>query len=272
MFYLTVGILSRIISNSFINVFQKKLTATGEMAAVVNFNTYLGLTIMSFWCCQNIHFNPTLFFNIGAMGLFGCLGNYFIIKALSLGDLSTIAPINAYKPIVALIFGMFFLNEIPSIISFLGMSLIIGGTLLLTNHKIILSKAFFYRFVALVLSGTEAIFIKKVIILTDINSAFFFWAFSGLIFSFFLALKHSLKISRQNLLAQILLILMVGLMQYSTNFVFSKMNVAYALALFQLSSILSVILGANLFKETNFIRKLCASLVMVIGASVLILC
>jgi drug/metabolite transporter (DMT)-like permease len=271
MFYLTVGILSRIISNSFINVFQKKLTASGERAAVVNLYTYLGLTILSAWCCQNIHFSQTLLLNIGAMGFLGCLGNYFIIKALSLGDLSTIAPINAYKPIVALILGIFFLNEIPNLISILGIILIIGGTLLLTSQKFIFSKACYYRFVALIFSGTEAIFIKKVIMLTDINTAFFFWSFAGLVFSFFLALKHSPKLSQNNLLTQIYLIIMVGIMQYSTNFVFSKINVAYALALFQLSSILSVILGVNIFNEKNFIRKLCASLVMVIGAIVLIL-
>ena len=53
-----------------------------------------------------------------------------------------------------------------------------------------------------------------------------------------------------------LLITLVAIMQYSTNYVFAKMNVAYALALFQLSTILSVFLGVNIFKEDRLIKKL----------------
>ena len=60
-------------------------------------------------------------------------------------------------------------------------------------------------------------------------------------------------------------------MQYSTNFVFSKMNVSYALALFQLSTILSVFLGVNIFNEEGLKRKLLGSLIMVIGAAFIIL-
>ena len=60
-------------------------------------------------------------------------------------------------------------------------------------------------------------------------------------------------------------------MQYSTNYIFEKMNVAYALALFQLSSIVSVFLGANIFKEEGLQRKLIASIIMLIGACIIIL-
>ena len=64
---------------------------------------------------------------------------------------------------------------------------------------------------------------------------------------------------------------MAAVMQYSTNYVFSKMNVAYALALFQLSTILSVFLGVNIFKEKGLARKVIASLIMITGAVIIIL-
>ncbi len=67
------------------------------------------------------------------------------------------------------------------------------------------------------------------------------------------------------------MILAVALMQYSTNYVFSKMNVSYALALFQLSTILSVFLGVNIFNEGKLLKKLIASIIMLIGAVILIL-
>ena len=60
-------------------------------------------------------------------------------------------------------------------------------------------------------------------------------------------------------------------MQYSTNFVFAKMNVAYALALFQLSTLLSVFLGVSIFKEKNLKKKLIGSLIMITGAILILL-
>ena len=69
----------------------------------------------------------------------------------------------------------------------------------------------------------------------------------------------------------LLIIILMGLMQYSTNFVFARMNVSYALALFQLSAVLSVVLGWKYFKETQVRKKLFGSLIMVIGSVILIL-
>ena len=271
MLGLITGIITRIFSNSYLNVFQKKLTNNGETSSVVNFYTYLGLSILGIIFCPHPVFNIQILKYILSMGLLGALGNYFIIKALSCGELSTLAPINSYKPIVALILGIFLLGEYPGVNELIGIALIIIGTFILVGQKFQPNKAYLYRFLALIFSGTEAIFIKKVIIMTDINSAFLYWALAGLIFAIFLAIKNPLKISRTNIKYQLYLILMVAIMQYSTNYVFSLMNVAYALALFQLSSIVSVFLGVNIFKEEDIIRKLIAAMVMLSGAIVIIL-
>lgn len=271
MLNIVIGVSTRIISNSYLNVFQKLLTNNGEKASIVNFYTYLGLSILSLFLLPQLIFNSEIIINVISMGILGSLGNYYIIKALSCGELSTLAPINSYKPIVALIIGIFLLNEIPNLTSIIAILLIIIGTLFLTNSNFIFSKACLYRVLALIFSGSEAIFIKKVIILSNISSAFFYWAIAGLVFSFTIALNHPLKINKRNIKPQLMLILMVALMQYSTNYVFSKMNVSYALALFQLSTILSVFLGVNIFKEGKLLRKLLASTIMLIGAIILIL-
>ena len=274
MLSLILGIFARIISNSYLNVFQKILTNNAEKPSVINFYTYLGLSIVGFLISSTeIILTNEITINILIMGFLGALGNYFIIKALSCGELSSLAPINSYKPVVALFFGIILLNEIPNLIEIFAILLIILGTLILSNTKFILSKAYFYRILALIFSGTEAIFIKKVILLSSISTAFFFWAIAGLIFStiFVLFSKHKLKISQPNIKFQLGLIALVGIMQYSTNFVFSKMNVAYALSLFQLSTILSVFLGFNIFQEKDLIRKIIASIIMICGAIILIL-
>lgn len=271
MIALLLGIISRIFSNSYLNVFQKILTTNGEHSSVVNFYTYLGLTIFGFVLCPTPSFSTTILTPVMIMGILGALGNYFIIKALSCGELSTLAPINSYKPIVALIIGILLLGEYPGVYELIGIVLIIIGTIVLIGQKFTPSKAYLYRTLALIFSGSEAIFIKKVILLTDISSAFLYWALAGCIFSFIISIKHPLQIKKSNIPYQLYLIVLVGIMQYSTNYVFSKINVAYALSLFQLSTILSVFLGVNIFKEEGVIRKLIAASIMVIGATVIIL-
>ena len=273
MFNLIIGILIRIFSNSYLNVFQKLLTNKGEFSSVINFYTYLGLAIIGIIITPSPTFSPHLLPYILIMGFLGALGNYFIVKALSCGDLSTLAPINSYKPIIALLIGILFLKEIPGIREILGILLVIMGTLLLGTTKFLFNRATCYRFIALILLGTEAVFIKKVILLSDINSAFLYWVTTGLFFALIFAVlsKHPLKIQKQNISLQFALIISVALMQYSTNYVFAKINVAYALALFQLSSIISVFLGVNIFKEQELMRKILASIIMLFGAVVIIL-
>lgn len=273
MFYTILGILIRIFSNSYLNVFQKILTNRGNYSSLINFYTYTGLLLIGLIICPNPVFTWKLLPSILIMGLLGSVGNYLIIKALSCGELSTLAPINSYKPIIALIFGIFLLNEIPGIYEIAGIVLIITGTFVLANTKILYTKATFYRFLALIFSATEAVFIKKVLLLSNITSAFLYWAITGFIFSSVLILisKHSLKMCKADIKFQLALIIMVALMQYSTNYVFTRINVAYALSLFQLSTIVSIFLGANLFKEKGLAKKLTAAVIMLIGAVIIIL-
>lgn len=280
MIYTIIGVLVRIFSNSYLNVFQKLLTNRGKRAEVINFNTYLGLTFLGlFIFSYDFLFTKELLFNVLMMGLLGALGNYCMIKALSIGELSTLAPINSYKPVVALIFGIFYLHELPSIGAILAIILIILGSYFVLGFKRgirVNSRAIYYRVLALIFSGSEAIFIKKVILLCGIANGFFFWAFAGLMFSTLIYLVSNSyieenKFNGKDLKHLLLLIFSVGIMQYSTNYVFARINVSYALALFQLSSILSIFLGVNIFAEKNLREKLLGAIIMFFGACILIL-
>lgn len=267
-----LAIIIRIFSNSYLNVFQKVLSQKGQKSSVINFYTYLGLTLISAYFLCGIDYNNALLINTLIMGFLGTLGNYFIIKALSIGELSVLAPINSYKPIVALVLGMIFLNEYPRLISLFAIVLIIFGTLIITKNSDKTSvKAVFYRVMALVFSGTEAIFIKKVILLTNVSAGFALWCLSGFFFGLIFLIFSKNKPIIKSYKNQLFLIISVGVMQLTTNYVFSKMNVSYALALFQLSTLISVFLGVNIFNEDGFIRKLIGSIVMVSGAVILLL-
>lgn len=273
MLYTLIGVLVRIFSNSYLNVCQKVLTMHGQRASVVNFYTYLGLSLLvtPLIPATFANFSQEIFVNFFVMGALGALGNYFIIKALSIGELSTLAPINSYKPVVAMFAGIFYLHEVPSVSAIFAIGLIIAGTMLLMGKTGFNAKAVFYRVLALIFSASEAVIIKKIIVLTDVTSAFVLWTLAGLVCSAFFVVRAEGNMKISSWKYQILLILSVGVMQYSTNFVFSRMNVSYSLALFQLSTLLSVVLGVNMFHERELRRKLAASGVMALGAAVLIL-
>ena len=274
MLNVIVGVAARIVSNSWLNIFQKKLTLIGVRPSVVNFHTYLGLSLPSIILIPNCYvgFSSELAFNTLVMGLLGALGNYYIVKSLSYGEVSSIAPINSYKPVVALLLGFFYLKEIPSVSALLGIILIIAGTYFIYSSKNnVNAKAILYRVLALIFSGTEAIFIKKVILLSNITFAFVLWSIAGLAAASLFIIKYRHFLKPVSIKYQLCLILSVAIMQYTTNYVFSKINVSYALALFQLSTLLSVYLGVNIFHEKGLRRKILASVVMIIGAAIIII-
>ena len=267
----------RIFSNPFSNVIQKKLSQNGLNSLYINFLMYLGMSIVCLFLLPHFRIvsnEAWVWALIG--GFFGASGNAFLIKALECGDLSVLGPINSYKPVVAMFVGIFMLGEIPSILGLLGIAFIIFGSYFIFDKgefslSLLKRKDIQYRFLALILTATEAVFIKQVIILTDITTSFILWCWFGALFALFLTKFNFKKVSKTSFLHIVLLVISMGLMQWSTNYVFKHMNVSYALALFQLSTIVSVLFGWKFFNEKDILRKLLGSVIMICGAVMLIL-
>ena len=266
------------------NVYQKQLTGKGISPFFINFIMYLGLSILCIPFLTQINFtelSPQVWINAILGGLCGALGNSYLVKALESGDLSVLGPINAYKSVVAMLFGLILLKEIPTILGIFAVFLIIFGSYFIFDTqeegfsiKLLKRKDIRYRIYALIFTAIEAVFIKNVILQSDITTSFLFWSFFGMVFTFGIVLlrKQGSKCKERYVIKRyILIICLMGLMQYSTNFVFARMNVSYALALFQLSTILSVFLGWKFFNETQINKKLIGSIIMVIGGTLLIL-
>jgi drug/metabolite transporter (DMT)-like permease len=135
-----------------------------------------------------------------------------------------------------------------------------------------------YRLAALILTGIQAVLDKKVIEHSNLTIAFAGWSIFGAGFSFIFILftkvsiqKEFKNIHREVLIKYFLLVLTVGLMLASTNYTLSHMPVGYALALFQLSILLSVVLGHRFFNELHIFKKLMGATIMVIGSALIIL-
>lgn len=262
------SLILRILSNPIGNVFQKKLTEQQNHPLLVNFLTFFILSILCIvpaWRQDWEQVSELSWYYGIIAGVFGAIGNGFLVKALQGGDLSILGPINSYKSVVGILVGIVFLHEIPNIWGIAGIILIIYGSYFVLDTmqerfswRLLKNKDIQYRIAAMVLTAIEAIFIKKVILYSSTMVSFFFWCWFGAFFSFILLfvfkvrfLKELKQIKFHHLPAYGCLVLCIGTMQYTTNYVFSHMNVGYALALFQLSTLVSIILGYRIFKEQN---------------------
>ena len=206
-------------------------------------------------------------------------------KCIAKGDLSVLGPINAYKSVVGIIVGIFLLGEVPTAWGLAGTGLIIWGSYFVLettadrfSWALLKQKAIQYRIWALILTAIEAVFIKRVIQVSDVNMAFVSWCWFGTLFSMMLLPLYKVQLTPLNtrlkthhLLHYGYLVLCIGIMQLATNYAFSHMPVGYALALFQLSAIVSVWMGYRFFQEQDLYRKLLGALIMVIGSILIIL-
>jgi drug/metabolite transporter (DMT)-like permease len=290
----------RVLVNPFSNVFQKVLAAGGMSALAVVTITH---GLLSLACLPWMHFGSwpradEFWTSIVLAAALALVGNALLVIALRMSDLSVLGPVNSYKAVVSLLPGMLLLGEVPSAGALAGMALVVFGSVFLADpspRSVRLDPAgdiapacrasafvcFFtdrgvqYRLAALVLAAIEAAYLKRAVLVSSAQAAFFAWCVLGFFIGLaLLAFRGGLVRTATSLAerpgACLALAASVGLMQLSTLIVFRALPVAAALALFQLSTLVSVVLGWRAFGEPHFGRRLGASAVMVAGAVLIV--
>ncbi len=286
-----VALVCRILSNPVANALQKQLVQK-KSAILINWYSYLFLSLFCLLVSINSSSNIQIvkefltygldfWFYVALAGILCTLGSICLIKALQIGDMSVLGPINSYKSIVGLVFGVILLGEIPSITGLAGVLLIVAGSWFIFDtvdegfsFKLFLRKDIILRFCALFFTGCEAAVLKKIILMSSVWESFILWCFSGFIFTLLIFLVFNVKIqllTKKELIKCFFIALCLGVMQFSTNFVFEKMNVGLALALFQLSTLVSVILGYKIFQEQQILKKVLGSIIMIAGTCLILL-
>lgn len=276
MFLTIVALFVRIISNPLANFYQK---LAGRYDSSISVNLYSSF-FMALFCLPFLFFIDwsAFGFNFYILALFAgllCfLGTICLIKALSIGEMSVLGPVNSYKSIIGLLGAFFILGEIPSIRALFGFILIISASFLFPVYEggFSINKSVLFRFLALLFTGLEAVILKKIILMSSPFVSFVLWCYTGFIFSFlfaFICKKVSLK-NKTNLKFCFFIAVLLSLMQISTNIVFKHLDVGLSLSLFQLSSIVSLILGFGFLNEKGIIKKTTGAIIMILG-SVLIL-
>ncbi len=279
------ALIFRIFSNPIANMLQKSLSER-HSAVLINLYSY---GLLSLVCAGSLCFADYNLISYGldfwgyvlVAGFLCTLGTVCLIKALQCGELSVLGPINSYKCLVGLLFGFVILGEVPNAISILGVLLIICGSWFIFDtvqegfsFKLFKRKDIILRFCALFLTGAEAAVLKKIILMSSPEESFILWCFSGFVFSALLMILFKKKIQpffKKDLFAILIIAICLGLMQYSTNLVFKRLDVGLSLALFQLSSIVAIVFGYKVFKESNIVKKLIGAIIMIVGSCLILL-
>lgn len=284
----SIAVILRILSNPLANVFQKQLTVKAYHPLLVNFITYFIISIVCIFFSFNVNWSQLtsetwLYAVLGGMA--GGFGNAFLVKALQHGDLSVLGPINSYKSVVGIVTGIFLLGEIPNVWGLLGVALIIYGSYFVLDTTedrftwaLLKRKSIQFRIWAMVLTGIEAVFVKKVIVASSLLTSFICWSWFGALFSFLFLLMEKRSYQQlpqqhttSNVMKFLYLVLCIGVMQLTTNYAFENMQVGYALSLFQLSAVVSIFLGHRIFREQGIFKKLIGAVIMIIGSVIIIL-
>jgi uncharacterized membrane protein len=276
----------RVISNPCSNALQKALASHGWPAPVLLALTHgvLGPVAMVIL----LRAGDSLGWDFWSWSLLSAAlavaANWLIIEAVRRSDLSLLGPINAYKPWVSLLPGWLLLGEHPVGWQWVGMVLVLLGSLLLGGTggsigrpgSLFLDRGVQLRFLALVFSAAEAVTLKRVLAVSDPARAFAGWVLLGFLVAVPFAWRargacpQTVVAARRHLPSGLTLALTTGLMQGSTFVILNFLPTGIALSFFQLSAVLSVFLGRAFFGEPQFARRLAGACVMALGAAILV--
>lgn len=286
MIYLLVA--GRVLANAWTSVIQKQLTLQGLdplfivaasfgvlsvlVAPAAGLYSLAGLSL-GFWGLMMLS------------ALFETPGNVLLVHSVRLTDLSLIGPLNAYKPIVAMLLGLA-IGEVPDAQGLAGVGIIFGGSLFLSPDgeraggralaALARDRGVRLRTLSLGMTALSAVILKAALAAASPAQAFIAWvlvntpvaAGAWLLFGRRQPSWHHLRTHAGALLLVALLFL---LMQYFTLQVFARMHVAYALSIFQLSALLNVFFGYRVFRERHILQRALGSAIMIVGAAMLIL-
>jgi len=206
------------------------------------------------------------------------------IKAIKQGDLSSTIPMVNFTPLFLIATSPLVLGERLSIFGYIGVLLILIGSYVMNLQA--RDKGYLYPFRMLLKERGPRLmlcvaFIWSITSNIDkigvTNSSTFFWAVSinmYIILFMTLFLFHKSKIDREKITYNLMGFLLIGLL-YATVWLsqmiaISLTSVAYVISIKRTSTVISVILGCLLFKESNIRWRFPGATIMFIGFLVLI--
>lgn len=286
---ISLAILFRVVLSVSGNALQKRLLLDGLRVTPMWVATY-GLMLapgLVLAALQPAGISSAFWGNVLLGGLLDATGNLAMVAALRVTDLSIFGPLNAFRPILALLFGWLFLKETPTAGGALGVGITVAGMLILfggTSRDGSKSgygraiRALAFRLSGIALSTIGAVFLKRAALAGSAELTLAMWIACGLACLWGISLARGLQPAALAVTAMRRHggwlwshTALFFLMQWLTILIFQRTLLAYSFAYFQLGMALQVLMGAVLFKETAWGRRLAGCAVMGLGSSLVAL-
>ena len=287
--YLLVA--GRIAASSWSAVAQKRLAQQGLSASLIFAATMWVLSAVALpglWWFPLAGLPLVFWTSMTISAALDVPGNVLLARSFGLTDLSLAGPLSCYKPVLGLVLAYFMLGERPTVWGLAGAAVIVAGSLALKSGSasgplaaiVALGRdpGLRARGLSLVMTTAAVVFSKRAIVISSVGQAFVAWTFLSALFATVLwawlrrrELGEDGRLVRRSWAGLLGLAAVYVPLAWLSVVVLKLMFVGYALALFQLSAVLNVVLGWRVFGERDLVRRLGASAVMVAGAAILIL-
>ena len=135
---LPVVLLGRVLLSVAASTLQKQLTRRDVGSAALWRATYLWMALPACLILalgQRRGLAVEFWLNALAAGMLDALGNLAMVAALRRADLSVFAPLNGFRPVLALVFGWVFLRETPTALGGIGVGVTVIGTAMLLRDE-----------------------------------------------------------------------------------------------------------------------------------------
>jgi len=263
-----------------------------------NVNEKMFLLISSFFSIPLLFLLILVFYQIPKIDLvfilsllvssgIGVVAALLAYKAIKESEISLVNPISAFNPVFTSIISFFTLKEVIGPKGAVGILLIVIGAYLLQASKLkegvlapikalVGHKGIQMSFLAYFLWSITPIFEKTAIFHTSPSVPPFASLVGGIMVVpvyLFLIRKEVKSMFRQirvNFKALLLIGILGAVGQASAFMAFSLTNLGFATAIFKLSMVFTVIFGWLFFKEKDIKNRLLGSLVMLLGAALLV--
>lgn len=221
--------------------------------------------------------------------LFSTTATLLVFKTMKHGAISEVAPILATLPLVVSLFAFLVLGETMNITQITGLLLMVSGIMFLEFKNFKSNNGIFrkgrkryllYIALCLVLGGIGAIFDKAILSGLKINSLAYL-----VIIQFFIALNYLVFIGikpklfpdfKSDLSKFWKIVLLISLFTVTHRYLYVSAikiaaSVGLVVAVYKLSSLFNVFIGKRFFGETDIIKKIIATIIVLGGVFLLVI-
>ena len=230
---------------------------------------------------------PSFYFFVFCSAALDLVAFFLTFKAFKMEDISLLAPLSAFIPVFSLIFAALFLHEYPGALKIMGILLVVVGTYVLNLSdtkkgifkpitRLFSSRALIFFLIANFIWSITPLFQKKAILATSPVTPLYvsfvgFCIITALSFGIALLKREKIFINTRKNWKILSIHGFIGTTSQMTAFTaFALAPLAYSLSLFNISTLVTIGIGAVFLKEHKTKDRFFGALIMIAGSILII--